>query len=255
MSTVQNAPPIDRLRLYISDRLSSVVLHDLRNAVQAILGHTTLLQAQVSGLVAPIDLTQKLQQAAERCGRSTLDLNTILSPPSQRSSTNRLNHLLKENLPFLQSLLKERKELKLSLSPAVDAVRVQQQPLWWLVLLWMIRARELLPQGTRIQLSSEPPGAALPIEKTYPRPGTTSGVLLKLCDDGPPLSIASRTQLETPTPEPPTEPELLLFWLFGSLLHERQAFAWVEELTPGTCISVLWPQAVSMLTPASSLRP
>lgn len=254
MSTVPNSLPIDTLRLYIIDRLGAPVLHDLRNAVQAVLGHTALLHAQLSGMVSTTDLPSKLQLAAERCGRGTVDFNIILSPPAQRHHTTRLNGLLREHQTLLQSLLKDRKALNIQLCSALDAVRVQQQPLCWLVLLWMIRARDYLPPGTHLLLKTEPVSETSPLSGDKTRIETDALVRLDFEDDGPNLSMNSQAQLETPTVHPTGDPESFVFWLLGSVLREYHATASVQALTPGTRISVLWPKAATVVRPSPPLR-
>ena len=250
MSTVPNSLPIDTLRLYIIDRLGAPVLHDLRNAVQAVLGHTAILHAQASGLVVTTDLAAKLQLAAERCGRGTVDFNIILSPPAQRHNTTRLHGLLREQQSLLQSLLKDRKTLNIQLCSALDAVRVQQQPLCWLVLLWMIRARDYLPPGTHLLLKTEPASKTSPLSGEKTSIETDSLVRLDFEDDGPNLSVSSQAQLEAPTVHPPGDPESFVFWLLGSVLREYHATASVQALIPGTQLSVLWPKAATAVRPS-----
>lgn len=113
MSPETNHNAADCLRLYIIDRLGSSILHDLRNGLQGILGHTALLRSQNAGHFAASDLPQKLQAAADRCRRGTVDLNTILSLPSQQHSSVRLHGMLREQRPFLQSILRDEKTLNL----------------------------------------------------------------------------------------------------------------------------------------------
>ncbi len=250
MSTVPSSLPIDTLRLYIIDRLGASVLHDLRNAVQAVLGHTAILHAQASGLVVTTDLAAKLQLAAERCGRGTIDFNYILSPPSKRHGSNRLNALLREQLSFLQGLLKDRKALNIQLCAALDSVRVQQQPLSWLILLWIIRAREYLPPGTLLQIKSEPAGDTSPVSGDRTRVQTDHLIRLVFEDDGPNLAAEFQAQLETSTADPPGDSESFLYWLLGSVLQEYHATASVQTLTPGTRITVLWPKATTAVRPS-----
>ena len=249
MSTVPNSLPIDTLRLYIIDRLGAPVLHDLRNAVQAVLGHTALLHAQLSGMVSTTDLPSKLQLAAERCGRGTVDFNIILSPPAQRHHTTRLNGLLREHQTLLQSLLKDRKALNIQLCSALDAVRVQQQPLSWLILLWIIRAREHLPPGTRLLIKSEPACETSHPSEDRTRVQTDDLIRLVFEDDGPDLSTEFRAQLASSTADPPGTPELFLYWLLGSVLREYHATASAQTLTKGTQITVLWPKAAPPVRP------
>jgi hypothetical protein len=152
MSPETNQHAADCLRLYIIDRLGSSILHDLRNGLQGILGHTALIRSQTAGHFAASDLPQKLQAAADRCRRGTVDLNTILSLPSQQHSSVRLHGMLREQRPFLQSILRDEKTLNLSIDPTIESARVSQQPLLQLILLWLLRARDLHPVSRVLEL-------------------------------------------------------------------------------------------------------
>jgi hypothetical protein len=241
MSPETNQHAADCLRLYIIDRLGSSILHDLRNGLQGILGHTALIRSQTAGHFAASDLPQKLQAAADRCRRGTVDLNTILSLPSQQHSSVRLHGMLREQRPFLQSILRDEKTLNLSIDPTIESARVSQQPLLQLILLWLLRARDLHPVSRVLELRtsriSDNNGHSAGVLPSSP----LESVLLTLEDDAPSPSLSARQQLHTPTSTPPEEPESYLFWLAGMLLQRVGATVIATFSTPGTQLAVQWP--------------
>ena len=139
--------------------------------------------------------------------------------------------------------------LSIQLSAALDSVRVQQQPLSWLILLWIIRAREHLPPGTRLLIKSEPACETSHPSEDRTRVQTDDLIRLVFEDDGPDLSTEFRAQLASSTADPPGTPELFLYWLLGSVLREYHATASAQTLTKGTQITVLWPKAAPPVRP------
>lgn len=243
MSAAVGLSALDFLRLYIIDRLGSAVLHDVRNAVQAIIGHSTLLQAQLSTHTLSSELPGKLQIAAERCGRCTVDVNTIFAFPTQRQNTVRLTGLLLDQHSVFQGLLKDRKLLQVQIHQKIDGVRIQQQPFVQLLLLWVIRVRDFLPTGGQMQL--EVLSASDPIaqsERMVQEPDRF--IPIRLQDDGPQLSLAAQKQLTSPSHNAPDDAELRLCWLLGSLLQEVQAVAMIPSESATFHIDLLWPKAV-----------
>lgn len=241
MSAAIGLSAIDFLRLYIIDRLGSAVLHDARNAVQAIIGHTTLMQAQLASLTISSELPGKLLLAAERCGRSTSDVNTIFAIPTQRQSTVRLTGLLREQLSFFQGLLRDRNILNVQLNQKIDGVRIQQQPFIQLILLWIIRARDFIPSGGQmvLQVLSQSEASTLS-DSLVQEPDRF--IPFRLHDDGRHFSRTAQRQLTNPTPGVPDDAESMLCWLFGSLLQEVQAVCVLAADSPTFQMDVLWPK-------------
>lgn len=242
MSAVTGLSAIPFLRLYIIDRLGSAILHDTRNAVQAIIGHTTLLQAQLSTQMMSPELPSKLQLAAERCGRCTMDVNTIFSLPTQRQSTVRLTGFFRDQYSFFQGLLKDRKILQVQIHQKIDGVRIQQQPFVQLLLLWVIRARDFLPTGCQLQLEVLP--VSDPLSVSAPMVQEPDRFLpIRLQDDGPQLSVLAQKQLTSPSVQAPEDEESMLCWLIGSLLQDVQATVVIPSDSPSFRIDLLWPKA------------
>jgi len=242
MSAVNGLSALPLLRLYIIDRLGSVILHDTRNAVQAIIGHTTLLQAQLSTQMMSPELPSKLLLAAERCGRCTMDVNTIFSLPTQRQSTVRLTGFFRDQHAFFQGLLKDRKILQVHIHQTIDGVRIQQQPFVQLLLLWVIRARDFLPTGGQLHLEVLPVSDPLSgSERMVQEPDRF--LPIRLQDDGPQLSVQAQQQLTSPSVQAPEDEESLLCWLIGSLLQNVQATVVIPSDSPSFRIDLLWPKA------------
>jgi hypothetical protein len=241
MSAAIGLSAIDFLRLYIIDHLGAAVLHDARNAVQAIIGHTTLMQAQLAALTISSELPGKLLLAAERCGRSTSDVNTIFAIPTQRQSTVRLTGLLREQLSFFQGLLKDRKILNIQLNQRIDGVRIQQQPFVQLILLWIIRARDFLPTGGQMVLQVLSPGETSALSEAMVQESDRF-IPFRMQDDGPSVSSAAQKQLTSPTPAAPDDAESMLCWLIGSLLQEVQAVVVLPPDSGTFQVDVLWPK-------------
>lgn len=232
----------DLLRLFIIDRLGSSLLHDLRNGLQAMLGNTALLRTQITGLSSSSDIPHKLQASVDKFSRGVTDLNTILALPGQQNTVVRMNTALRNGRPYFLNILKERRALNMELERAAEGVRVLQQPLSQLVLLWILRARDLLPaQGIcklRTDLSAEQPESAL----------------LYLEDDGPAIGDAAKSELLHPAEQPPSDPEAYLFWLCGTLLQSIGAQLSTATLPVGNQLLIRWP-AIKAPAPPSSPPP
>lgn len=242
MSAVTGLSALHFLRIYIIDRLGSAVLHDARNAVQAIIGHTTLLQAQLSTQMMSPELPSKLQLAAERCGRCTMDVNTIFALPTQRQSTVRLTGFLRDQHSFFQALLRDRKLLQFHVHQKIDGVRIQQQPFVQLLLLWVVRVRDFIPTGGQMRLEVLPFRELLSVPEAMVQEPDRF-IPIRLQDDGPQLSVMAQKQITSPSVQAPDDEESMLCWLIGSLLQEVQATAVIPSDSASFRIDLLWPKA------------
>jgi len=232
----------DLLRLFIIDRLGSPLLHDLRNGLQAMLGNTALLRTQTAGFPWSSDIPQKLQASVDTFSRGVTDLNTILALPGQQGTVVRMNTALRNSRPFLVSILKERRALSMELETAADGVRVLQQPLSQLVLLWILRARDLLSAQGIYKLRTD-------VSAAHPE-----SALLYLEDDGPALCEAAKSRLLHPPAQPPSDPESYLCWLFGTLLQSIGAQLTTAPVPVGNQLLIRLP-TVKFPAPLSSPPP
>ncbi len=232
----------ERLRIYLIDRLCAPILHNMRNALQGIMGHAALLRLPLGDRLDATDLSKKLQTAAEQCNSRIEALNAVLSLTRHRGLTSRLPVFLQTIEPLLHDVVKGQHNLRLQLDSALDRSRVVQQPLAQLLLLLCVCTTETGDKGRSLLIEiTEPPHQGLKKEGEGAAAAQPAVILVRLRDSQTHWSPDCVSLLVTAADNPPSDPLLYPYWLTGWLLRQVQTQAEVVTTEAGIAVQTRWP--------------
>ncbi len=232
----------DRLRIFLIDRLCAPILHNMRNALQGIMGHAALLRIPLNDRTAATDLSKKLQTAAEQCNARIEALSAVLSLTRHRGLSARLSSFLSSLEPLLQDVMKGHHILRVQTDNTLERARIMQQPLSQLLLMLCICSTDLGEKGRTIliELATAPhrESRAALAEATEP-----PAIFVRLCDAQAHWPQQHVDQLVNPTLTPPADAVLYPYWLTGCLLREAQAAAEIVHTEAGSIVQARWASA------------
>jgi hypothetical protein len=229
----------ERLRIYLIDRLSSALLHNMRNTLQAVMGHAALLRIPIGEGLAASELSLKLQTAAEHCSENLDALNAVLCLPRHRFLSSRIHAVIRSIEPLLHDAVKSHHFLRIQIDQTLDRVRVAVQPLSQLLLLLCILSTETGEKGRTLQIDLTATNGADPKPPEVARQHPT--INIRFCDARSSFTDVERLHIETPADPPAREQGAYPYWLLGALLIRTQALVELVTTTSGVALQVQWP--------------
>jgi PAS domain S-box-containing protein len=174
-------------------RLAGGVAHDFNNLLTSILGFIGLAQrSQPSGSPA-IELLEGATEAARRGGKLTQQLLAFARKQIVHPSVVGINEIIEEMTPMIRSLVGENLEVRLTLGPTPDKVKVDVGSLEQVIMNLVVNARDAVVGTGRITLET---GIVRLDTDTARDRGTTPGehVFFAITDTGSGMSaeVAAR---------------------------------------------------------------
>ena len=228
-----------RVRAVVA-RLAGGVAHDLNNILLVVQGYAEMAVEEPDAGPGVRGLLTELRDATSRASLLVRDLLFVGERGPYTPRLLDLSELVARRLPAIAAACSEVVEMRSSLAAGLPPVMADEDLVGRLLEALCARAREALPVGGRIEVS------------TAPGAGTeASAVILRVGDSGSPLTDEQRARL--------FEPYLPgLSGGKGQGLGMSVAFAAVNRLGgrgsvrsgPGTLIEVVLPRGVSVPEPA-----
>jgi PAS domain S-box-containing protein len=135
--------------------LAGGVAHDFNNLLGVILNYTTLVQRRVSDDSIREDL-DAIRAAAERGGGLTRQLLTFASRDPTAPQTVDVNQALTSVVKLLEPVIGVGIDVSLDLHPNAPSVAIDPQQLDQVIVNLSVNARDAMPRGGRLTLSSRP---------------------------------------------------------------------------------------------------
>jgi PAS domain S-box-containing protein len=135
-------------------RLAGGIAHDFNNLLQAITGFCTLLLEQMSPESPYRPDVLEIEKAAQRAAALTRQLLAFSRRQMMETKPVNLNRLVENLQKMLQRLLGEDVNLMTDLAPNLDRVRVDPGQIEQVLLNLAINARDAMPQGGRLTIST-----------------------------------------------------------------------------------------------------
>jgi two-component system, cell cycle sensor histidine kinase and response regulator CckA len=134
--------------------------HDFNNLLTAVGGAAELLTESVSD-PSDLDLLADITASVERGSRLTRQLLAYGRRQPQRPRLLGFNALLERNLPLFRRLLPATVRLETALSPDLLQVHADPEQLEQVMLNLVLNARDALPKGGELRLSTHGSGLGL----------------------------------------------------------------------------------------------
>jgi PAS domain S-box-containing protein len=179
-------------------RLAGGIAHDFNNLLQVILGFAELLAGEVAENDRQRRDVQEIQTAAQRARDLTNQLLAFSRRQMILPTQTDLNNLLTGEKAALASVLGGQIELQLELAAELWQIKVDQTQLRQIITHLCTNAREAMPRGGRVTLSTR--NIAFGEEDVLQHPDTRPGrfVCLAVADTGGGMSAEARAHLFEP---------------------------------------------------------
>lgn len=178
-------------------RLAGGIAHDFNNLLTVFQGNAGLLLMEMSPADPYRVKVEEMREAAVRASRLTAQLLTFSQRKVFEPRAVDLNDLLRAIEPLLRRLLPENIELGLRLDPAAEPVFADQGQLEQVVINLVVNARDAMPEGGAITITSMD---AADLEGEEETPETSGGHSTCLCveDTGHGMDAETRERIFEP---------------------------------------------------------
>jgi PAS domain S-box-containing protein len=233
-------------RLEAVGRLAGGVAHDFNNLLTAIIGQTSLLQAEVDPDDPRAESLADIRSAADRGATLTRQLLAFSRRQTLRFEIHDLNEIVRGVERLLRRLLGTDVEVRMDLTRDPLLVRVDRGQLEQVIVNLAVNARDAMPRGGSLAIATRRAEAGA--EAIPGRFAARGAALLQVTDTGHGMDEATRARAFEPfftTKEVGKGTGLGLSTVFG--IVEQSEGEIVLESTPGegTTVQVYFPMVIS----------
>jgi two-component system, cell cycle sensor histidine kinase and response regulator CckA len=252
-------------KMEVIGRLAGGIAHDFNNLLTGILLYCDLLTAGLEnggltrGAWERSELSQHIEEvrmAGQQGAALTRQLLTIARKQAAELHPIAINEIVTSTQHLLQRLIGEHIELAVELDPALDSgagiVLADPAQLRQVLLNLVLNARDAMPQGGKITLSTRP--AEFP--KSAGRDNVRRAVSLTVQDNGCGMDTETRARLFEPffsTKKPGEGTGLGLATVQRIVTEAGGTIMVLSESGQGTCIEVFLP-AASLMAPGDTSK-
>lgn len=136
-------------------RLAAGVAHDFNNILTAILGYSSMLLLEKNLEPGVTEQLQEISKAAERASQLTRQLLTFSRKQTIQSKVLDLNETLKSLTHMLQRIIGEDIVLEVNAQKEPSVIQADQSMLEQVLVNLVINARDAMPKGGKITISTE----------------------------------------------------------------------------------------------------
>ncbi|HND19141.1 MAG TPA: ATP-binding protein [Acidobacteriota bacterium] len=231
-------------KMEVVGRLASGVAHDFNNLLTVILGHSNLL-LRWSGLdTTAYRSLKEITKAAERASELTRQLLLFSRKQEQELKIIHLNTVLTDINKMLQRIIGEDIELVYDLDPTIQAIKADPRHIEQIVLNLCINARDAMPQGGTIHISTHLYQSDFVPIGSYASLLPGSYIALKIQDTGTGIRPELLDRIFEPfftTKDPEKGTGLGLSTVYGLVRQSEGQITVESELGKGTTFSVFLP--------------
>jgi PAS domain S-box-containing protein len=163
-------------------RLASGIAHDFRNLLAVIMAHAQVAKLHISRQDGLGHRLEEINEAAAKAGRLADRLSWFGQPKKPRMEAVDLNDLVMNLAELLRLILRDSVELDLQLDSEIGSVRGDKSQIEEVVVNLCINARDAMPNGGRVVIST---GAAGTSDRDWDTGfGPGDYVILEISDTG-----------------------------------------------------------------------
>src|SRR6185437_7022962 len=179
-------------------RLAGGVAHDFNNHLTVILSWSAMLAEAHGWNEDERDQLQQISAAGERAAGLTRQLLAFSRKQVLSPRVLDLNALLTDSHGFLRRLIGEDVEIRTALDPAIGAVRADPGQVEQVIMNLVVNARDAMPGGGSITLSTAAVAAAAVMEREGRAPPSGGYVAMSVRDTGVGMDAAIRAHIFEP---------------------------------------------------------
>jgi signal transduction histidine kinase/ActR/RegA family two-component response regulator len=229
-------------RLEAVGRLATGIAHDFNNQLTIVNGCADLL-AHTLGNSSEADLAKEIKEAGKRSAWLTGRLLSFSRKTAVAPRPLDLNALVNDTCRMIRRMIGENIELRLSLAPALDAVRADPGQMEQILLNLAVNARDAMPNGGELRITTE-----------NAQPAGGRSVKLVVADTGEGMTEEVRARLFEPffTTKAPGKGTGLGLAVVHGIVEECGGRVEVRSRPgAGTTFEILLPSAGAVPAPAA----
>lgn len=237
-------------------QLAGGVAHDFNNLLTVILGYTDMFLQQIPPADPMHAEMLEMKQAGQRAAKLTGQLLAFSRRQVIQPKSVDLNQLLKNFDPMARRLLGENIELVMSFEDGLPPVRVDVSQIEQVLINLVVNARDAMPSGGKIVVSTRHFDADEPFVGQYPEiGGARRFVCFEVSDTGTGMTAEVRSRVFEPffTTKPKGKGTGLGLSTVYGIVKQLEGFIYVDsEPGKGTTFRVLLPPSQEGIVGVSS---
>jgi len=201
-------------------RLSGSIAHDFNNLLTVINGYSELLINSIDQANPVYDKIKQIYQAGRNASdmtRKILEFSKKQKPESMKSD---INDILSSQEAILQRLLGENIRLVFALDPLVEMINIDTSRLSQLVLNLIVNARDGMPMGGTLTVSTHTTSIDLTSKSTYKDIPAGKYVILSIQDTGQGISKETMEHIFDPFFSTKPDGAGIGLWTVKSIVNE-----------------------------------
>ncbi len=234
--------------------LAGGIAHDFNNQLTAVIGHLTLIEEELVSVRAFHEQVRHARRAAERCAELTRGLVAFSRMPPGNPRPTSIAAMIEETCILLRRLLPPGIVLLVEVDPSRPHIIADPGQLQQMLLNLCTNARDAMPGGGTLQLTTRA------VNRALPEPGLAAGEYLEIevADTG--VGIPPEVLPRIFEPFFSTKPVgqgtgLGLAIVYGIVTHHRGRIDVESTPRAGTTFRVLLPAAQTIVAEAESALP
>jgi PAS domain S-box-containing protein len=239
-------------------RLAGGVAHDFNNLLTAILGYSAILLRKVQPEQPMWAELQQIKRAGERAAALTKQLLAFSRKQVLAPVVLDLNALVTGLEDMLHRLIREDIQLVVNVDPQVKPVKADPTQLEQVLVNLVVNARDAMPKGGRIVISTSNIGPSRVPAGTMPYMQLNSFALLSVADTGTGMDDATKARLFEPfftTKAVGHGTGLGLATVYGIVKQSGGQIDVQSELGRGTTFNVYLPQVEELPAEPEAAEP
>jgi two-component system cell cycle sensor histidine kinase/response regulator CckA len=212
-------------------RLAGGIAHDFNNLLGVISGYAELVSEQIDPAGEVCNSVKQIRKAADRASSLTGQLLAFSRQQVLETKVLNLNLIVEDMIKMLERLLGEDVELRVSLDPALGAVKADQGQIEQVIMNLAVNARDAMPGGGNLAIHTG--GVRFDADMALKHPPMIPGdyVLLSVGDTGTGMDKQTQAHIFEPfftTKERGRGTGLGLATVYG-FVKQIGGYVWVES--------------------------
>ncbi|MBV9506722.1 MAG: PAS domain-containing protein, partial [Acidobacteriia bacterium] len=226
-------------------RLAGGVAHEFNNILTAILGYADLLRSYLARNERGLQMLGQIQSSADRASALTRQLLAFGRRQIVSQAMLDVNRVITDMRQMISVLLRNNIELSMQLKPAIGCVRADQTELEQLILNLVLNARDAMPNGGKVTLTTADVDADESFSEKHPTVAQGQYVSITVKDTGTGMDQETQARMFEPffTTKPKGGGVGLGLPTVYSIVKRSGGYVWAySELGLGTTFTVFLPR-------------